>query len=101
MNKLVKKLQTAINQKFGERLLINQTQFYSEQMQKPITIISVRKAIVDDEDPKRKTKSVELFKSCSDTQILLFLRDYWYTLNGWEIPDDGKRGNETDDSASG
>ena len=94
MNKLIKKLQTAINLKFGERLLVNQTQFYSEDQKRPITIISIRKAIIDEDDPKRKMKSVELYKSCSDTQILLFLRDYWFTLNGWEIPDDGKRGNE-------
>lgn len=101
MNKLIKKLQAAINLKFDEKLMLNQTQFYSDEQKRAITIISVKKAVETEEkkisNGKPKFNYIELFKSCSDTEILLFLRDYWFRLNGWEIPDDGKRGsnNET------
>ena len=29
-----------------------------------------------------------MFSSASDIQIVKWLRDYWYTLNGWEVPTD-------------
>ena len=27
-------------------------------------------------------------------QILLFLRDYWFEMNGWDIPTDNEMWNE-------
>ena len=88
----IKKLQRAINEKYGEKLLVNHTQFYSDNANKPIEIIIIKKAIWDEE--KQKNKNVEIFSSTSDVQIVLFLRDYWYELNGWEIPQDNEEWNK-------
>lgn len=89
---MIKRLQQAINQKYGERLLINRSQWYSEKQDRPVTTISIRKAIYDDE--KQKFINIELFKSTSEIQIVLFLRDLWYELNGWEVPTDNEKWNE-------
>lgn len=83
---LIKRLQSAINTKFNAKLLYNRTQWYSEQEDRPVTVYKISKAIWDEE--RGKTRSIELFSSYSQIQIVLWLRDYWYELNGWEIPDD-------------
>lgn len=88
----IKKLQRAINEKYSEKLLVNHTQFYSEGANKPIEIIIIKKAIWDEE--RQKNKNIELFSSTSDVQIVLWLRDYWYELNGWEIPTDNEEWNK-------
>ena len=80
---MIHKLQTAINKK-GGNLLYNTTQFYSETADRPITIYVIKQSYWDEE--KQRTKSVELFSSTSQIQIVLFLRDFWYKLNGWEVP---------------
>ena len=84
----IKKLQRAINEKFGEKILVNHTQFYSEEAERVLEIIVVKKSIYDED--KKKSKQVELFSSTSDVQIVLYLRDYWYELNGWEVPTDNE-----------
>ena len=68
------------------------SQFYSVKQDRPITTYQVRQAIVDEET--KKSKSVELFKSTSQLQILLFLRDLWYEVNGWEVPTDNEMWNK-------
>lgn len=88
----IKKLQRAINEKFDERILVNHTQFYSENSGRPVEIIVVKKAVWDEE--KNRTINIELFSSTSDVQIVLFLRDYWYELNGWEVPTDNEIWNK-------
>ena len=85
----IKKLQSAINVKFDAKILINHTQFYSEDADKVLELIVVKKAVWDDK--KNKLVNIELFSSTSDVQIVLFLRDYWYELNGWEVPTDNKQ----------
>ncbi len=82
---MIHKLQQAINGK-GEKILYNTSQFYSADQNRPVTIYHVKKAVYDEE--KAKTVNVELFKSTSQIQIVLYLRDYWFELNGWEIPQD-------------
>lgn len=84
----IKKLQKAINEKYGARLLINKNQFYSEEADRPLELIVIKKAIWDDD--KQKFKNIEVFSSPSDVQIVLWLRDYWYELNGWEVPTDNE-----------
>jgi len=81
---MIHKLQKAINIKYGEKILINRTQFYSEQKKKAITMYTVKKAVWDEEIQKNKNK--ELFTTTSQLQIVLFLRDYWYILNNKELP---------------
>lgn len=88
----IKKLQRAINEKYGEKLLVNKTQFISNTNDKPFEMIIIKKAIWDDE--RQKYKNVEVFSSTSDVQIVLWLRDYWYELNGWEIPADNEEWNK-------
>ncbi len=81
---MVKKLQNAINLKFDEKLLVNRNQWYSDKEKRPISLFVVRKAVWD-EVTKRNTQ-VELFSTYSNVDLVLWLRDYWFELNGWEIP---------------
>ena len=87
----IKKLQRAINEKYGSRILINKTQYYSEKSDRPMELLVVRKAIWNEE--KQRYKNVELFSSPSDVQVVLYLRDMWYELNGWEVPTDNEEWN--------
>ena len=81
------KILRAINTTFPEeRILYNQNQFYSDCDKRAITIHSIKKTIVDVDSGKKTT--VELFSSASQLLIVLFLRDYWFQLNGWEVPKD-------------
>lgn len=89
---MIKKLQTAINQRFGAKLLLNRTQWYSKDQDRPITTYIIRQAVWD--ESKQKYTNVELFKSTSEIQLVLFLRDMWYELNGWEVPKDNETWNE-------
>ena len=82
----IKKLQRAINDKFGEKILINHHQFFSDDSKRVIEYIDISKAIWDEDKGKRV--NIKVFSSASDVQIVLWLRDYWYELNGWEIPKD-------------
>lgn len=84
----IKKLQKAINEKFGQRILINKSQYYSEKSDRPLELLSIKKAVWDDD--KQKYRNIELFSSPSDVQIVLWLRDYWYELNEWEVPTDNE-----------
>lgn len=88
----IKKLQSAINNKFEERILISRQQFYSVEASRPIEMIVVKRAVWDEHDGKMK--NIEMFSSTSDLQVVLFLRDYWYELNGWEVPTDNQKWNE-------
>ena len=36
---------------------------------------------------------MELFKSTSQIQVVLFLGYFWYDINGWEIPTDNEMWN--------
>lgn len=86
----IKKLQHAINDK-GYGVLYNTSQFYSQQANRPITVYSLRQATYD---PQRKRNTyTELFSSTSQLQVLLFLRDLWYEINGWEVPADNEMWN--------
>lgn len=91
---MIHKLQNAINSK-GHKLLYNKTQFYSEQQDRPVTMYSI-KQVVEGTDKKGKPKNhyIELFQTCSQIQVVLFLRDYWYDINGWEVPTDNEQWNE-------
>lgn len=72
----------------GLRILISSSQFYSEQQNRPVTIYHIKQAFVNENTGR--TDSIELFKSPSQIQVVLYLRDMWYDINGWEIPDDNE-----------
>lgn len=77
-------------------MLYNKTQFYSDEQNRPVTQYSI-KQIVDNlqsEGSNKKHTYIELFRSCSQIQIVLFLRDFWYEINGWEVPTDNQMWNE-------
>lgn len=88
----IKKLQKAINVTFDRKILVNKSQFYSDRSEKIIEMIVIKQAVWDAE--KHKIVNIKLFESTSDVQIVLYLRDLWYRLNGWEIPTDNEMWNE-------
>lgn len=88
---LIRKLQRAVNS-MGCNILYNTQQFYSNDQNRPVTIYVIKKAVYDEESGK--TRNIELFKSTSQIQIVLFLRDLWYEINGMEIPDDNEVWNK-------
>ena len=88
---MIHKLQTAINQN-GGKILYQTTQFFSEDQNRPITMYLVKEAIYNEE--KGKNENITLFKSTSQIQIVLYLRDYWYKMNGQEPPDDNEEWNK-------
>lgn len=81
----IKKLQSAINRRFGVKLLLNSRQFYTSD-DRPVTLHTISQQVYDKD--KGKEIKIDLFKSYSYVQLAMFLRDYWYNLNGWEIPYD-------------
>ena len=86
----IHKLQTALNMK-GLRLMYSTTQFYSAKQNRPITIYHIKQAEYDDE--REKFVNQELFNSTSQIQIVLFLRDLLYTIEGRELPTDNEKWN--------
>lgn len=93
---MIHKLQNAINDK-GYKLLYSTSQFYSEQQERPVTQYIIKQVVDNPEvtgtNNKRKSY-IELYKSTSQIQIVLFLRDFWYEINGWEVPTDNEQWNE-------
>lgn len=81
-----KKLQTAINRQSGGKITIHTSQWYSEDKKRVVTCYTVRQTFAED----KYRKNIELFKTYSLVQLTLFLRDYWYELNGWEVPTDNE-----------
>lgn len=86
---MAKKLQVAINNKQPEiKLLINTSQWYSDKRKRTVTCYVIKQS-----HEKGKT-STQLFKTYSQIQMVLWLRDYWYVLNGWEVPTDNEEWEE-------
>lgn len=86
--RLAKRLQSAINQRTGDgaKLLINTQQWYSKDKGRTITSYVIKQSITDGD--KLYRHNIELFRTYSQVQMVLWLRDYWYELNGWEVPTD-------------
>lgn len=88
---MARKLQRAINSK-GGKILLNTNQFYSEDVKNTVTVYVIRQAYYD--EATDRTKSIELFKSTSQIQIVLYLRDLWFEMNGIPIPTDNEEWNK-------
>lgn len=89
---LILKLQRAINFNFPEeRLTHDKVQFFSKDQERPVSVYRIKKTEVHEGE---RNKYIELFSSTSMIQLVLFLRDYWYYLNGWEIPNDNNYWNK-------
>ena len=80
----IKMLQKALNTKGGRRIMYSTTEFYSEQQDRPITTYHIKEAVWDND--KGRYQNQPLFKSTSQIEVVLFLRDLWYSVNGREIP---------------
>ena len=92
--KNIRKLQTAINSKTdGEYKILYQTsQFYSAKQDRPVTKYHIRKSWFN--EYTEKTESEEIFSTYSQLQIILFLRDFWFIMNGEEVPTDNQMWEE-------
>lgn len=88
----IQKLQQALNSK-GCRILYSSSQFWSEEMQRPIKLYKIEKAVPDEEDNK-KNKRVKLFETSSQIQVVLFLRDMWNEINGLPVDNSNPIWNE-------
>lgn len=85
---MARKLQRAINTKLEDsKLIINTSEWYSEQKEGMATQYTVKHASTTNTGKKYKQYE-ELFHTYSQIQLVLWLRDFWYELNGWEIPHD-------------
>lgn len=72
---MIRKLQNALNYKYSDKILINSTQFYSQQYKCFITMKHVKRAVWDDE--RKRYVNVELYRSPSEIRIVMFLRDLY------------------------
>lgn len=80
---MIKKLLTALNLR-GLKLMYMTSQFWSEQQDRAVTLYVIKQAVWNAD--KERFDNVELYKSASQIQIVLYLRDLWYTINGKEVP---------------
>lgn len=92
---LAKKLQSAINQRTGDgvKLLINTQQWYSPDKGRTVTSYIIKQSVTDP-GQKQYRHNMEMFRTYSQVQLVLWLRDYWYKLNNWEVPTDNKTWEE-------
>lgn len=91
-SKTIRTLQRALEFE-GEIILLSTSQFYSVDKHKLVTRYIVKKQVQSEENKNRSTQ-IELFSSCSQIQITLFLRDYLYEVKGWEVPTDNEIWNQ-------
>lgn len=92
LNKTIKKLQLGIKVKHGIVLTLGRSEWYSSKMDSVISDYTIKQLVINPET--EKSTYVEIFKSTSKIQQCLFLRDYYYWLEGIEIPTDNEMWNE-------
>ena len=88
---MIKKLRAAINSK-GCKLLYSTYEFFSEEKNGPVTMYCIKQAVYNKKTGRNE--NIELFKSGSQIQIVLYLRDYWYKLNNIPLPTDNDKWNK-------
>lgn len=87
---MIKKLRNAINLK-GDKLTYSVTEVFLENQTFPTKLYTIKKAA---KKSGGKTKYEELFHTFAQIQVVLFLRDYWYILNGIKLPTDNPKWND-------
>lgn len=87
VNKLVK----AIKMKTGITVLYGTSQFLSHDTGQVITMYNLK--IPNADDRQGHHSMTELFRSASQIQIVLFLRDYLYILENKPLPMDNEKWN--------
>lgn len=88
--KIIYKLRQAIESK-GYTLLFTSTEFYSKEKQRPIAIYHIKESYYNPKTDKYDSK--EIFASPSHIQIVFFLRDYLFAIEGKELPTDNEMWN--------
>lgn len=89
----LKKLQRAINAYSDSKILVSETEWYSDKRNATITSYIIRKALPTTDTSRGRKKHTELFNTTSLIQAVLYLRDYWCSLRGEEIPTDNEYWN--------
>ena len=84
---MIHKLQNAINQ-HGGRILYEKTQFFSKDEKRPVSIYRISQSVPNEFGGRDKKE--KLFETTSMIQIVLYLRDVWYSISGQEIPTDNE-----------
>lgn len=79
---MIRKLQIALNSR-GCKVLCNRSQFYSEEQKRPVTMYKVAQSFMTSTG---RSSHKTLFESASQIQIVLFMRNLWYSINNKEIP---------------
>ena len=87
-SRIIRKLQKACNVVYDEHLCYNITQWYSDTHKREINRYTLHKQVYNEKTGK--SDKVELFSTYSLLQMVFFLRDYWYMLNGIELPTDNE-----------
>lgn len=90
VNKAINKLIQALNVR-GEKILYNKKQFMGKEG-KPHNLYTI--SVAEWDSDKHKYISREIYKATSTVRIALFLRDMWFTVNGWELPTDNEMWNQ-------
>ena len=80
---MIRKLQIALNSK-NMKILCNRSQFYSDQQKRPVTVYKVAQSVWNSSTGRYDHET--LFSSASQIQVVLFMRNLWYAVNGNEIP---------------
>lgn len=88
----IQKLQQALNSK-GCRILYSSSQFWSDEMQRPIKLYKIEQAAPKEEGEKR-SKKIKLFETTSQIQVVLYLRDMWNEINGLPVDNSNPVWNE-------
>ena len=59
---------------------------------RPRNLFVISEAVWNDE--RGRYTNVELYSTSSAVRIVLYLRDMWYKVNGWELPTDQEKWNK-------
>ncbi len=84
-----KTLQKALEYGYGEHILITKEQFYSRTQERVVNMYVISKAIPDEENSSR-SQSIQLFRTARQVDLVLFLRDYLFEVQGKEVPTDNE-----------
>lgn len=82
---MIRTLMFAINT-HGGRVLLDRVQFFSEEQHRPVTLYKVCEV--------RDGHKRALFDTASQIQVVSFLRDYWFVMDGKDLPTGQKEWND-------
>ena len=88
----IRQLQRACNMQHDAQLCYNITQWQSERHKREINRYTLHKQTYDEKTGKRG--KIELFSTYSLIQMVFFVRDYWFMLEGIPLPTDNEFWNE-------